>query len=357
MKVCRSFAKLILIILGIGMGFTSQAQDGTFSQYFTNPMFLNPAFVGSAEGMRVSATHRIQWPYIPGKFSTSGLAIGYQPNELLDGVGAMAKRTVEGEGGLTTTQLSGLFSRRWVIPRTMDIQAGMQVGAINQRINWNKLVFSDQLDPLLGNVRNSQARKPANVSNTVFDVSAGVITKFDFAFNGKRALNQAGFAVYHINRPSRSFTTNENPYPTRWVAHYGVILPFKGFQINKTFSLYPNVRFEKQQNFSQLDLSTIAFEDPLFFGVSYRNTKSYFNFNNTAQMIMTGGIRTETKSLGQVMIGYSYDFSMTGMKQTNRGSHEISLMFFIEKQNPEGSNRNPDFGCSKFYNKGLSPIF
>lgn len=357
MKLWRHTLKLIIVFIGIGIGSNGHAQDGTFSQYFTNPMFLNPAFVGSAEGTRVSAGHRLQWPYIPGKFSTSGIAVGYQPNELLDGVGAIAKRTVEGEGGLTTTQLSALFSRRWVIPRTMDIQAGMQVGAINQRIDWNELVFSDQLDPILGNVRSSQARKPANQSNTALDISAGVITKFEFPFNNKQALNQAGLAVYHINQPSRSFTNSENPYPVRWVGHYGVLLPFQGFQTNKTFSLYPNIRFENQQNFTQLDLSAIAFEDPLFFGASYRNTKSYFNFDNTAQMILTAGIKTESQTLGQVMIGYSYDFSMTGMDQTNRGSHEISLMFFFEKQNPDGSNRNPDFGCTKFYDKGLSPIF
>lgn len=332
-------------------------QDATFSQYYTSPMLLNPGFVGSAEGLRISAAHRIQWPYIPGKFSSSGLAVGYQPDQLLDGVGLMAKRSVEGEGGLTTNSVMGLFSRRWVVPRKVDIQVGMQVGAISQRINWNKLVFSDQLDPVLGKIRASQAQKPPNLSTTAFDVSAGVITKFEFPFNGAEALNQAGLAVYHINTPSRNFTNEQVKYPRRWVAHYGVLLPFKGIRTNKTLSIYPNFRFEKQNDFTQLDLSTLAFEDPLFIGASYRNSKAFFSADNTAQMIITGGIKTQSETLGQVMIGYSYDFSLTGMRQTNRGSHEISLMFFLEKQNPKGSNRNPNFGCSKFYDQGLSPIF
>ena len=348
---------MLLFLSGAFGGAVTKAQDGTFSQYYTNPIFLNPAFVGSAEGMRISMGHRIQWPYIPGQFSTTGIGVGYQPDQLMDGVGAIVNRTVEGEGGLTNTRIMGLFSRRWVIPRTMDIQAGMQVGAINQRINWNELVFSDQLDPVLGNVQASQAAKPTHPSATAFDVSAGVITKFEFPFNEGQALNQAGLAVYHINQPSTSFTGAEARYPSRWVAHYGILLPFEGIQARKKLSIYPNVRFESQDNFTQLDLSAIAFEDPLFFGASLRNSKQYFNPDNTAQTIVTAGIRTRSKSLGEIMIGYSYDFSVTGMQQTNRGSHEISLMLFFKKDDPEGANRNPDFGCNKFYDKGLSPIF
>lgn len=354
----KTFSKGFHILLWlISLSSFTYGQDGAFSQYFTNPIFLNPAFVGSSEGTRISMGHRIQWPYIPGQFSTTGIGVGYQPDELMDGVGTIVKRNVEGEGNLTTTNVMGLFSRRWVIPQTMDIQAGMQVGAIHRRINWNKMVFSDQLDPVLGNVRASQANKPNNLSATAFDVSAGIITKFDFPFKKGIALNQAGLAVYHVNQPSTSFTGAKANYPRRWVAHYGVLLPFNGVQTGKTLSIYPNARFEKQRDFTQLDLSAVAFEDPLFFGASFRNGKDYFNPENTSQLIVTGGVRSQNKALGRFMIGYSYDVSLTGMRQVNRGSHEISLMFFFQKKDPQDANRNPSFGCSKFYDKGLSPIF
>ena len=71
---------MLLFLSGAFGGAVTKAQDGTFSQYYTNPIFLNPAFVGSAEGMRISMGHRIQWPYIPGQFSTTGIGVGYQPD-------------------------------------------------------------------------------------------------------------------------------------------------------------------------------------------------------------------------------------------------------------------------------------
>lgn len=343
-----------LLIIG---SLDTKGQDGAFSQYYTSPLFLNPAFVGSAEGFRATLNHRTQWPYVPGKFTTSGFAAGYQPNKLIDGLGVVVKKEVEGEGALSTTSASGIFARRWVIPRTMDIQAAMQVGFFNKQVKWDRLVFSDELDPIRGDIYPSAAQKPVSASTAGLDISAGVVSKFDLNIGGKKIINQAGAAFYHINQPNESLTGGESSLPVRWTIHYGMLIPSNSLLSNKTLTFYPNFRFEKQNDFTQFDLSVLAFEPPFFLGGNLRNSKEYFNYENTSQFIATAGFKGNNKILGNYMIGYSYDVSLSGLSGSNRGTHEIALMIFLEKKNTNKSSRNPEFGCEDFYDKSLIPMF
>ncbi|MCB0634515.1 MAG: type IX secretion system membrane protein PorP/SprF, partial [Lewinella sp.] len=38
-----------------------KAQDPSFSQFYANRVYLNPAFVGLESGITLSATSRMQW--------------------------------------------------------------------------------------------------------------------------------------------------------------------------------------------------------------------------------------------------------------------------------------------------------
>ena len=42
--------------------FSTKAQDATFSQFYANPTYLNPALAGSGICPRVSLNYRNQWP-------------------------------------------------------------------------------------------------------------------------------------------------------------------------------------------------------------------------------------------------------------------------------------------------------
>ena len=49
---------------------TAGAQDIGFSQFYANPLYLNPAFAGSAVAPRISLTYRAQWPGLVSAFTT-----------------------------------------------------------------------------------------------------------------------------------------------------------------------------------------------------------------------------------------------------------------------------------------------
>ena len=69
----RLFALLAAVTLGITTD--ALAQDPAFTQFYANPMYLNPAMAGSANCPRISLNHRNQWPNLRGSFITNSISI------------------------------------------------------------------------------------------------------------------------------------------------------------------------------------------------------------------------------------------------------------------------------------------
>ena len=63
----KLFIYMALIIVVKGDLF---AQDPHFSQFYANPMYINPAFAGSTNHGRIVTNARNQWSSIAGTFTT-----------------------------------------------------------------------------------------------------------------------------------------------------------------------------------------------------------------------------------------------------------------------------------------------
>jgi type IX secretion system PorP/SprF family membrane protein len=50
------------LVLLVGAADTLSAQDIQYSQFYANPIYLNPAFTGAAEASRFGVNYRNQWP-------------------------------------------------------------------------------------------------------------------------------------------------------------------------------------------------------------------------------------------------------------------------------------------------------
>ena len=65
----------------------SYCQDVEFSQYYANPLYLNPAFAGSDNYARVSLNYRTILPTSFGDYSTYSASLDKYYDELSGGVG------------------------------------------------------------------------------------------------------------------------------------------------------------------------------------------------------------------------------------------------------------------------------
>ena len=64
MKILFSFKynPVLFILLAISFTLEVKAQDPEFTQFYANPLYLNPAFAGSARCPRIVMNYRNQWP-------------------------------------------------------------------------------------------------------------------------------------------------------------------------------------------------------------------------------------------------------------------------------------------------------
>ncbi|MEQ8572887.1 MAG: PorP/SprF family type IX secretion system membrane protein, partial [Fulvivirga sp.] len=122
------------------------AQDPQFSQYYAAPLYLNPAFAGTGSDHRFIANYRNQWPAFANGFVTYAFSYDYNMESLRSGVGFLATVDKAGSANLTSTSFNFLYSYKIQMANKWIVTPGLSFGYSNRSIDFDKLVFGDQLD-------------------------------------------------------------------------------------------------------------------------------------------------------------------------------------------------------------------
>jgi type IX secretion system PorP/SprF family membrane protein len=295
------WAKLVFVIAIAGFSLESIAQDPQFTQFYANPLYLNPAFAGTQRCPRLTMNYRNQWPGISGQFVTYSASYDQHIDAIAGGVGVLVWNDQAGQGTLKTTNVSLMYSYDRPINRHFSIRAGFQAAYFQKSLDWNKLTFGDMIDPRYGFIYNTQETPGPNTVGNV-DFSAGILG-FSKRFYG-------GFAAHHLNQPDESFLSPGGRLPMKFTGHAGAIIPLE--RNVEDASISPNILFKKQQDFVQLNLGLYVTKGPIVGGFWFRKDDSF---------IVLLGFQA-----GLAKFGYSYDVTVSklGLRQP-KGSHEISF--------------------------------
>lgn len=288
----------LLAFLGLGLGNTF-AQDPGFTQFYANPLYLNPAFAGAQRCPRLIVNYRNQWPALTGQFITTSASYDQFVCNV-GGVGFLFTNDRAGEGTITTNNASLLYAWHQPLNRFMYISAGFQATYAEKKVDWDKLTFGDMIDPRRGFVMPTQEVPGKNVAR-YFDMSAGVLLHSNKIF--------AGFAVNHLTQPDEYLMAGPSPLPRKYTAHGGIMIPVTGGNTDVTIS--PNILYQKQQDFQQLNLGLYVNRGPITGGFWYRNADSF---------IILLGLQQKTYK-----VGYSYDVTVSKLANKTAGSHELSF--------------------------------
>ena len=94
--------KKILILLNLCLFFglvnEVKAQDPTFSQFFANPLYLNPAMAGTNIWPRISLNHRNLWTGIGKTYVTYSASYDQYVDKIGGGLGFAIAKDVAGAG-------------------------------------------------------------------------------------------------------------------------------------------------------------------------------------------------------------------------------------------------------------------
>lgn len=325
---------LLSVLLGLSGLSAAHAQDPTFTQFYANRTYINPAYAGADLGVRVNMNYRNLWTAVPGDFSTycAGVDIG-DPN-IFGGIGFLATVGNEGEGQLQSQRYSIMYSYRLiVIPRMFDLHFGLDAAYMSKQIkNWDAFVFSDQLHPIYGNINPTNAQRPDKLKVQMPDFNSGILARFNIRPGGGRMrtrkviANTLGFAAHHITQPNESLIGRTEKLPIKFVGHYSMMVSLSKPRSKNPFYLSPNIMYEHQRTLSTLNVGMYAMRAPLMIGVWYRN-EFRFEANDTDALMFNVGMRgTNRDKTFMYQVGYSYDLTLSKLAGSTSGSHEVALI-------------------------------
>lgn len=317
--------KFLFLSFFISISISLFGQDPVFSQFFAAPLQLNPGFAGVTSAPRITLNYRNQYPNLPNAYTTYAVSYEQPIPGLNSGIGLSVMSDVAGDGLYKTTRISGIFGYKVRIKRDYVIQFGVEAGIIQSRLDWDRLIFEDNINPdgtedPRVNPYTSEELRPKSLNNIIPDISAGILFYTPLFY--------AGVSIKHLNSPDESFFQVNNNLraglPLRFSVHGGWQITLKpGNNKKPSTFISPNLMFTQQGDFGQINGGVYAGLGSFFGGLWYRHT-----FSQPDATIILVGLKK-----GVMRIGYSFDFTISKLANApggTGGTHEISLSFNLE---------------------------
>ncbi|MFM8241469.1 MAG: type IX secretion system membrane protein PorP/SprF [Crocinitomicaceae bacterium] len=297
--------KSIIVLLVLAVCMEAQAQDPSFTQFYSNPIYLNPALAGSTGCPRIVSNYRNQWPQLTGNYITSAVAYDSYVKSISGGLGIIALHDMQGQATIQTSMIGGVYSYNLKVNRKFSIMVGARAAYFQKFLDWDKLTFGDMIDPRRGFIYQTGDVPRGTGRRGFFDVSAGAV---GFGKN-----YYFGIAAHHLNRPDESMILGTSRLPMRITGHAGaeIKLGQRGRYTNTT-SILPNIIYQYQNGFQELNIGTYIKYGDFTVGAWYRNRDAF---------ILLFGVNFE-----KFKLGYSYDLTVSKLGNgISGGSHEVSL--------------------------------
>ncbi len=346
----RKFTLLILLNFLLTCGIT--AQDFDFSQWYNNPTYYNPAYVGLTSGLKARFTYRRQMVKVPASFRTYSFSADIAERGLpgAGGLGIIVANHSASQGLVNHTIVGIMPSVRVPIADYMIMQMGIQATFVQKRINWDNLIFPDQLDPRYGNIYPTSFMAPNANKITYPDFSAGLL----FQFKGNNVSGVVGGALHHLTRPNESWYEGTSPLPRKWVAHIDLIWDFeqnRGFyRRSSSFKINPGFFYQSQNKLSYFAFGSNFYFTHVYLGIWYKNES--FEYDTYSLLSFMGGLNIPFSDVANLKLMYSYDFVIYPEFSFTGPTHEITLIMEFD----DISLFQPKVVGSARYRRGNEPM-
>uniref|UniRef100_UPI0040473116 PorP/SprF family type IX secretion system membrane protein n=1 Tax=Algoriphagus sp. TaxID=1872435 RepID=UPI0040473116 len=299
-------------------------QDVQYSQYYANPIYLNPALVGSTDLTRIGVNFRNQWPALDQTFFAYTAYADHYNERLNSGVGLILQGANESFTETSWNEVGLAYSYRLQLSSSSFIQSGMQGSFISRDAAFGRVVLGSQLDIDRGQVDLLGSGLVGESVVRTVDSHAGLV------YYGRKVW--LGVAVSHLLQPNISYLDGgTSRLPRKLSLHGGYRFDLAPGYITDYLtnakqdrSLSVGFNYKEQGQFSQLDLGAEVYFEPLAFGLWYRGLPTKYGLPNHESLVTMVGLGLNSG----LDVGYSFDFPISsfGLGRSG-GSHELSVRF------------------------------
>ncbi len=310
------------------------AQDAVFSQFYSAPVQINPAFAGSTLSPRVALNYRDQWHNIPNAYATFAASYDQFFEKANSGIGLTLVNDRQGDGIISGNSAHVTYSYRLQTRNNLNLKLGIEAGGGQSSLDWGRLVFLDMIDPVSGTSGgSSQEIAPLSFRKSYADFGAGLV-----AYSKKFYI---GISLKHLNSPNVSFlnkNTNLNTgLPTRLTFNAGYEFVFEQNRKNSPVTyLSPYLLVVRQGPFGMINTGLQGGMKGFFGGIGFRHA-----FRNSDAVIANFGVQK-----GIFKIGYSHDIAINGLPNS-WGAHELSLLLNFDELYDRSKPKYND--CFRFF--------
>ncbi|MFO8086173.1 MAG: PorP/SprF family type IX secretion system membrane protein [Bacteroidales bacterium] len=331
-------------------------QDPVFTSFMQNPLYYNPATPGIQPGNEFHVNYREQWPGLP----AGNRAYDYASTHTFCNnfsLGLIALSNLEGESRIRTTNIGLSIAVPISISKYTRLSTGITTAYGQKRIDWSQLEFDDQYDKLWGKMYPTNFPFPDNSRKNYGDLSFGI------AFQGstkERPFNPqlvgiVGAAFHHAAVfPNPNFLGSTiNAVPFKQVYHSNAWILFGR---DKDRGISPALMYEKQGSMETFNFSLSYMIQDFYVLGGFRNRNYKLSVDHYDSFLLGVGFISADDLINSnsFKIGYSYDFTVSKLAGGAYGTHEIFMVYKIDRclgspfnrKNKKYNVKRPDKECN-----------
>jgi len=294
----------LLLGISIVMACSTQGQQLTFnSQYMLNAFLLNPAAAGTQEYMPITGAFRQQWAGFNDAPATQTLACHSRIGETM-GVGGIIYN--DRTGPLQNIGFQGAYSYHLEINDDSKLAFGLALSLTQHVLRADQFVLNNVNDVTLTGTQKS-FNPDATFGMHYFSDNYWVGISIPQLIENKYRF---GDQIEEMNRQVRHYYLNGG----------------YRFEAGTMFEVEPSIllKYAAASPF-QFDINTrLIYKKNLWLGLSYRNAES---------LVAMFGMKRD-----QFVIGYSYDYTLSNIRNYSVGSHELFLEFQLPNKKVEAAS-------------------
>ena len=275
------------------MGQCYAQQEPQFTMYWNNYSLFNPAATGLFYANYASVCGRQQWTGFPGEPKTISVVYDCKLTKINSGIGI--NYFIDQLGLETNNKININYSYQIQFKKGGVLSTGLAVGVLQKTIDYSKVILPTP-DTLFPNNK---------ITDYMPNINLGVMYKTPrFLF---------GLGVTQLTEPVSQKLNFKNARNCFLNCSYDI-------SIAQYWDFKPGIYIKSDLTATQLDINLIARYDKKYWvGLTYRMSDAI-------------AVMADIDILGKYRIGYSYDYTISTIKNYSSGSHEVVLALMLNKK-------------------------
>lgn len=288
----NTITTLFLCVFLMALSSVSAQQPAQYTQYMYNTVVLNPGYSSDNSIIEATLLHRSQWVGIDGSPETQSLSV---QGKFSERVRLGLTFVNDNIGAANDIDINGNFAYQIPVGYKTKLSLGLNAGVDILKVDWSKGTYEDGLDPIFAD--------NINTLRPVF--GAGAYYFSDKWYVGISTHNFLNSQIYSDNDEVVTDVKSQYYVMAGYVFDLSDNLKFKPTLLTKHVAGAP-ITVDVSGNFMINEILTLGlayrYDDAISAMAGIHIAKSFF-------------------------LGYAYDYSTTGLKSYNDGSHEIILKY------------------------------